>query len=267
QRYLAQLNQGDQAGKLELTIAYIGACPLDKHLKLALRHELDPKDPKGNPYIFGKERKSLKELLLSEPWDYITIQQASLKTPDISTYRPWAQKLCDYVRKYRPDSKILVHETWSYRSDAPLYRDGKTDTHKMYRQLHDAYLTIARELGDLPVIPVGTAFDQARQRPDWQYRPDTDFDFAQATEPQLPRQDHSLNVGWHWGKDRSGKKVLRNDARHANAAGCLLAGMVWREIILGADARKNTFVPEGMTPADAVILRDVAHNVAAEYRR
>jgi len=263
-QYCKKLNEADPDNQLLLTVAYIGGCPLDKHVKLAKINEEAPDDPQGKPYPVGKEKKSLKEMLTADKWDYVTIQQASWLSPDINTYRPWAKELCDYIKKYCPEAKIVVFETWAYRSDDPMFKAGKKTSEEMYNKLHAAYQTIAAESGGLRIIPVGTAFHNALARPDWQYKADSNFDFAKAEFPALPEQEHSLNVGWNWNTDKkTGSKKIKIDGHHANSAGCFLAGLVWREFFLGVDVRNNKFVPEKMSEADAAILRQVAHDTMA----
>ena len=263
-QYCKALNAADPENELQLTVANIGGCPLEKHVKLAKIHEENPADPQGIPYSFGKEKKSLKQLLTSDKWEYVTIQQFSMWSPDIKTYRPWAKELYDYIKKYCPEAQVVIHETWSYRSDDPMYKDGKKTHVDMYNHLHAAYKTIAGELGGLRIIPVGTAFQNALARPDWQYQADSKFDFEKAVAPALPDQTHSLHTGYHWSTDKkTGAKKLNMDGHHAGTAGCFLAGLVWREFFLGVDVRNNKFVPKGISEADAVILRQVAHDTVA----
>ncbi len=262
-QYRNELNAADPENELQLTVAYIGGCSLETHVKLARVHEQNPADPKGKPYPIGKEMKSLKELLTADKWDYITIQQFSWLSPDINSYRPWAKDLCDYIKKYCPDVPIVVYETWAYRSDDSLFKDGKRTDVDMYHHLHAAYQTIAGELGNLPLIPVGTAFYNALQRPDWQFCKDEKFDPSKAVYPELPDQTHSLHVGWYWKNEKDGSQKLVMDGHHAGNAGCFLAGLVWREFFLGVDARNNKFVPKEIGEADAVILRQVAHDAVA----
>jgi hypothetical protein len=47
------------------------------------------------------------------------VQQASIKSHDLETYRPHMANLVDYIKKYAPKSKIIVHQTWAYRVDDP----------------------------------------------------------------------------------------------------------------------------------------------------
>jgi len=159
----------------------------------------------------------------------------------------------------------VVYETWAYRSDDPKFNGQNAEkSFDMYRKLHQNYREIAAELGNLRIIPVGTAFENALQRPDWQFKIDPAFDSKTAKPPTLPNQQHSLHVGFYWGKDKAGNPKLVYDGHHAGAAGEFLAGLVWREFLLGVDVRKNTFVPKNMTPEDAAILRATAHATVSE---
>ncbi len=89
---------------------------------------------------------------------------ASIKSHDIANYRPSASELRDYIKKFAPNSEIVVHQTWAYRVDDPRFtkpseKPGEPATQEaMYTGLTSAYNTIARELGGLRIIPTGDAF-------------------------------------------------------------------------------------------------------------
>ncbi|MEZ0273990.1 MAG: DUF4886 domain-containing protein, partial [Roseimicrobium sp.] len=93
----------------------IGGSSMQVHWDKAMLHEKNPQDPKGL-YTF---KQGLKAVLAADKWDYVTIQQASIKSHDLATYQPYATQLRDYVKKYAPQAELLVHETWAYRKDDP----------------------------------------------------------------------------------------------------------------------------------------------------
>src|SRR3954469_15472835 len=68
--------------------ASIGGGTLAQHWEKILRHADDPEDRRG----LYSTRRSLEEELGAEPWDYVTIQQASVLSHDVSTYRPYARQ-------------------------------------------------------------------------------------------------------------------------------------------------------------------------------
>lgn len=203
--------------------------------------------------------RSLRQELESEPWDYVTIQQASIKSHDIATYRPFAEQLRDYIKKYAPSATLLVHQTWAYRCDDPRFRapsskSGEPRTQaEMYAGLKNAYRAIAAELG-ARLIPVGNAFYLADTDPRWGYRPDTAFDFKNATPPALPHQHHSLHIGWRW---KDGK--LGMDGHHASVAGQYLGACVWYETLYGESVVGNRFAPPGLDADDVRFLQETAH--------
>lgn len=246
---------------LVLKTANLGGCSLERHWTIAEKAEANPQDPAGR--IYGK---SLRELLESGTWDFVTIQQYSFISNDTATYRPYARNLHDYIKKHAPAAEVLMHETWAYRDDDPRFRDPKLPYTKkqMYDELSRAYRTIAGELG-IRVIPVGDAFFRADTDPQWGYKADPNFDPKSATQPNLPVQEHSLHVGWRWIKDaKTGVTKLSIDGHHANENGCYLAGCVWLEFLFGESAVGNKFLPKGMTAETAAYLQKVAHETVRE---
>lgn len=238
----------------------IGGSGPDQHLAKAALHETDPKDKNGR---YGTSGKSLKEELQAEKWDIITIQQASIRSHDPATYRPGAKQLYDYIKKYAPDSEIVIHQTWAYRVDDPrfskqTYAEGEPRTQKeMYDSLSNAYRTIAKELG-IRRIPVGDAFYAADTDPKWGYKPDASFDVKSAKPPTRPNQTNSLHVGYYWNKT-SNPPSLKMDGHHANPAGEYLGGLVFYEFLFGQSPVGNKYRPEGMDEDDARFLQETAH--------
>lgn len=239
----------------------IGGSGPDQHLAKAAIHEKDRKD-KAGLYTSGK---SLRQELLAEKWDVITIQQASIRSHDVANYRPAAKDLYDYIKKYAPASEVVIHQTWAYRVDDPRFRTpsgkpGEPKTQKeMYDGLASAYRTIAKELG-VRRIPVGDAFHAADTDPKWGFQPDPKFDPKTAKPPALPDQKHSLHIGQRWGT-ADGEAALRMDGHHASPAGEYLGGLVFYEFLYGTSAVGNQFRPEGVDADYARFLQETAHKV------
>lgn len=258
-RYLNDLAKAGGHILIHQPLVLPGASFQDQVTK-AKKHEANPKT-KAGLYACGL---GLKEALTKVKWDYVTIQQASIKSADFRTYQPHAGWLRDYIFKHAPHAELLIHQTWAYRVDDPRFlrpsgRDGEPQSHvQMYRDLTSAYDQIAVELGGT-VIPVGDAFYAVDTDENWRFKHDTGFDFKTATAPKLPDQRNSLHVGWQWKKQKSGKLTLSMDGHHANGAGEYLGGCVWYEVLFGQSAVGNRFVPEGMTPEYARFLQDTAH--------
>ena len=238
---------------------------LEQHVKRLQAYEANPADVEGRGYTNPVTRKnkdwSLREALESEKWDFVTIQQASPKSFLPETYEPFAGILVAYIKKYAPTAEILVHETWAYREDHGFFNKGDGfDQKGMYDKLRAAYADLARGYG-FRIIPVGDAFQLARARERWTFAgPDKDFDYKAPPADALPRQPGSLNVGWVWKKSpKTGKVEFTLDAIHANRDGRYLGAAVFFEVIFGESVVENSFVPPGMDPADARLLREIAH--------
>lgn len=243
----------------------IGGSGPDQHLTKAALHEKDPKDKTG---LYGSG-KSLKQELLADKWDVITIQQASIRSHDVASYRPAAKELYDYIKKYAPDSEVVIHQTWAYRTDDPRFgapgKGGEPRTQKeMYDGLSGAYRTIAKELG-VRRIPVGDAFYAADTDPKWGYKPDPEFDPKTAKPPALPDQAHSLHIGRRW-VTVDGKAALQMDGHHASPAGEYLGGLVFYEFLYGTSAVGNTFRPDGVSADYARFLQDTAHKAVGHAK-
>ena len=239
--------------------ASIGGCPLEKHVGLAEAFEKDPQDPRGRPYEKGK--MSLRDMLQRDKWDYVTIQQASIKSFELDSYRPWAKQLYDYIKRYAPQAEVLIHQTWAYREDDDRFRSGEFSADLMHQRLTEAYSTIAGELG-CRMIPVGNAFKTARAT-GWGFDAKFTVDPKAYQYPKAPEQGRTLHAGWRW-STRGDKRKLAVDTHHAGVAGEYLGGCVWFEFLFQQSIVGNTFVPLGLTADDARSLQNVAHRVVVE---
>lgn len=259
--------------QLVLLRANLGGASFEEHAKQLTAHEADRTAPLPRPYVdtgyapwrTRKDGFPLREALQAEPWDFITIQQASILSFRPESFQPHANTLIAYLRQHAPRSRILIHQTWAYREDYADFKDG-FDQAGMFAALRANYEQLARE-HDLKIIPVGEAFQIARATPRWRFVPDRNFNFKSAVPDALPDQTGSLNVGWRWTKGTAKTKpALQLDYRHANLAGEYLGAAVFYEILFGADVRAVDFTPPGLSPADAAQLRSIAHEAAARYR-
>ena len=96
---------------------YIGGCPLRSH-------DGNIKENKKDYELFIDGSSigrfvSINEALLMEKWDYVSLQQASHVSGDISSYYPYFNNVYTYVKKVCPDAKIMWHQTWAYSGKNP----------------------------------------------------------------------------------------------------------------------------------------------------
>lgn len=248
------LPQLSREGGHELTIGRAEASghSLQQHWQGVEANDADP--TKGK--IYGG--KSLRELLSAGTWDVVTIQQASFSSGNIDSYRPYAEKLRDFIKKLQPQAEVVLHQTWTYRSDAAKFaaigggQTAATDR-EMWEKTTVAYRTIAAELG-VRLIPTGDAFWRVGSNPQWAYKKDLRFDFAKPVFPNLPDQTNSLHAGYQWKEQTK----LELDANHASEAGKFLASLVWYGFLFNESPEKSKVVPGGVPANFAPYLREVA---------
>lgn len=230
-------------------------------------------------------------MLRSGTWDYVTLQQFSGDSDKPETYEPYSAQLIAAVREQSPTARIIVHQTWAYRADHPLFfsadperqsaderlrlahsrdklqRSEPLTQQKMYEGLRAAYDQLVARYG-LLMVPVADAFQIVRALPEWRFTyPDPAFDYERPAAGSVPRQEGSLIGGWFWRTDRrTGVVSFALDAKHANVAGKYLGACVFFESLTGQDAREIEWRPNGLTEAKAESLRRAAH-AAVDLRK
>jgi len=268
--FLEDIARGVGGVGFEIGRASLGGCSLEKHWNLA---QFTARHPDYRTYRLSSNPDgtvrdaSLQEALAAAPWDYITFQQFSGGSWMPSTFEPWLGHLIGLARERSPGARVLLHQTWAYRSDSPFLPEHNLNDEMMFERIRANYAYFSQRY-DCGLLPSGEAIQEARRAPGRTFRwPDPDFDFAAAEPPALPRQDHSFSIGWFWVINGSpdGVPQLRLDANHLNERGRYLVGGVWFERLTGLDARRCAFVPEGMDAADAAFLRETAHAVCVRH--
>jgi hypothetical protein len=266
--YLAELAKAE-GDTLVLHTDDVGGASLELHWKKAQAFEKDPTDKFGQ-YSGGK---GLKEALAGDRWDFVTIQQASILSHDLETYRPFAKDLSDYIHRNAPGATLLLHETWEYRIDDPRFSRSKAapgqphTQDEMYQGLSAAYSTIARELG-VRELPVGDAFHLANHDAVWGFHvQEKPFDAKNAKPGELPDQTHSLNVGMKWARQADGTTKFSMDGHHASAAGEYLGACVWYEVLFARDVQNDSFVPRELDAEYAKFLRATAHRAVHDAKQ
>ncbi len=261
-RYLPQL-AAEGGHPLKIGRAELGGCSLQRHWEIAEAAEKNPADPKGKAY----NGKSLRELLSAGTWDVVTIQQNSMNSGDVNTYRPYAKKLFDLVKSIQPHARIVMQQTWAYRTDAKTFtqiadKQFATSANEMWEKSRAAYHTISDELG-IPLFPVGDAFWKINSNSKTAYKPDTGFNIDNTQYPALPDQTNSLHVGYRY--DNS--KKLGFDANHANEAGCFLGGLVWYAVLFRESPSKLKFTPDKVSEEFGTQLKKTADQVTKKHRK
>ena len=248
--------------ELTLEEASHGGCELHRHWKYIECEESD------NVFSMYQDRRwKLRELLAREPWDIVTIQQASHYSWKPETYQPYATLIRDYVHQHAPQAEVVLQQTWAYRSDDPrltvtgLWGINQED---MFERLTDAYRRAARDLG-VRVIPTGLAVQLARRLQPEPFQPYSPSLLKTLRWPDLPPQAGALVGTIGWKKDReTGEMALWRDTIHLNARGQYLQACLWFAFLYERPVAEISFVPDQVGNQDAAFLRDVVTRTLAE---
>lgn len=133
---------------------YIGGCSLKTHyyniLEDAKKYLMEFNGFSTGFYV------SIKEALMSDEWDYITVQQASHFSYKQESYQPYLNELTAYIKKYCPHSKILIHQTWAYEDGSErLTSRGFETGAQMFSEIEKAYAQAAADIQAAGIIPCG----------------------------------------------------------------------------------------------------------------
>ena len=181
----------------------IGGCSLEKHFRNYLADNRDYTlqfNGVGTGFRF-----SIREALLSHPWDVVTIQQVSHQSPYPDTYTPYIEFLVGEIRKLCPKVKLLIHKTWAYEEGSErLFKTARFETSDaMFEAITNAYEKAALATNVDGIIPAG----------------DVMFRLSKA------------NVG-----------LVHRDTFHASLGiGRYAVAMTWLRYLTGVDVTENDF--------------------------
>lgn len=200
QRYLHRLAKQDGT-ECKTVNLYIGGCPL-------LKHYLNMLDDNATyDFEFNSEKTgikvSIRQALVSDEWDFITLQQVSHLSGKYETYSPYLEALAAYVRKYCPHAKILMHQTWAYEDGSEKLRSLEYASAKeMLSAVCDCYNKAAQSINADGIIPCGEVMMMALDMGIEKIHRDT-FHAALGTGRYL------LALCWY--KALTGKDITSND--------------------------------------------------------
>jgi len=155
--YEAARNQNVDIKTLNMSIA---GCSLEQHYSNMLSDSKEYfVDANGSVWPV---KRSMKDALVSQKWDVITVQQNSLLACDYGTYQPYLNALCDYFRLYQPKARLYIHETWGYKEGSErLINVAHFDTHRaMYEKIRDAYAQAASDIKADGIIHSGFVMNE-----------------------------------------------------------------------------------------------------------
>ena len=243
-----------QGDTLKLAFANHGGCSIQRHWKYVTEEEADVNK---KYYTLNGKKAKLREVLASDKWDIISIQQVSTQSYVKGSFYPELDKLVAYVKKYAPESQIVFQQTWSYRVDSTHYQRRKITQQKMDAGIDANYKEASAKFG-FKVIPTGHAVKIARSEQKETFVPMTSAAKKALKEGENPVEKGSFCVGWVWKKDKkTGKTGLSFDPSHLNSRGRYLQACVWYGFVFKKSPLEIKYNGK-LNPADAAFLRGCA---------
>ena len=241
--------------KLILDRANLGGCSLQKHWTLHLKAE---KKADFKPYyVYGDKsipHYTLRSKLTEQKWDIITIQQVSRGSWDYNTFQPYADNLIKLIRELAPQAEIVVHQTWSYRADAPEFKPGhkwNMDQKTMYEKAAASYAKLAEKY-NLRVIPTGLAVQIYREKTPVKFKICPQEEFKNFKYPALPDQSGEVVGVTRWQKNKKdNSRYIRVDYKHFNSKGRYMQACLWFAFLFDKKCSDIKYVPEILKGTDA----------------
>ena len=202
-RYIHKIARAD-GKRVNTANLYIGGCSLERHYNNMLSgdrvYELQYNGENTHFFV------SLEEALENREWDIVTLQQVSGRSFDKSSYYPYINEICDFVRKKAPSAKIYIHETWAYENGSErLARLGRFESARdMTDAVVNTYKEIAAEIGAHGIIPSGELFGMLAES---------------SADAKIHRDTYHASLGL-------GRYAL---------------GLLWYHTLLGASVSENSF--------------------------
>ena len=255
---------------LDARSATLGGCSMERHWN---NHVKSEKDPSFKPYV--SKTSTLRDQLIREKWDIVTIQQASHFSWQAQTFEPYATNLIALVKELAPTAEIVIQQTWSYNAcDSRLHadnpkcwkHDGKpVDQTRMYELLDANYRSTA-EKHHLRVIPVGDAIQLYRKYMGKKLFSKTMADFEAPSPKSVMTND--VVARFYERKDpKTGEKKLAVDSIHLNARGQYLQSLVWYAMLFDKDPEKVTYKPDFVTDEEAALFKKCAKEAVKNYKQ
>ena len=166
--YLPGLLEGAGIHNVIVARLYIGGCTLERHCKEyadGTANYIYYKSTK-NQWVTVSKNATLLDGLKDEPWDIITIQQASDDSGIYETYEAGIPKLVSIIRKEAPNPRaaIVWHMTWAYASNSDhraFPRYGRSQQ-QMYEAIRSCVDRAGKQFNIPVIIPSGEAVQLAR---------------------------------------------------------------------------------------------------------
>lgn len=146
--------------------AHIGGIGLDGHWKNIQKNSASYRYVRYENNKYSSSRnKTLPQILRSDDWDIVFLQQNSKNSGDYSTFQPYLNNIQNYILKTVKNStrvKIGLNGTWAYATTYHSYPAYATNQLMMYDAITNAYRKALSSASFDYYIPTGTAIQNAR---------------------------------------------------------------------------------------------------------
>ncbi len=214
----ARLHQMAESAGIDIYVnsLYIGGCSLEMHAN-NIRANADTYAQYING-AWGSNQISIRNALLSEKWDIVTIQQASHFSGHYETYEPFGSEILDEIKMYAPDARIYFHRTWAYELDSThsAFASYGCSQEKMYKMIVDASCKFCAD-HSLPIIPAGDVIQKLRQYPEFDYSRDGDTLCRDGFHISLSYGRYALAATWL--ETLTGVSIFDSKYDHPNTEG------------------------------------------------
>ncbi len=229
ENYLYELAAA-QGDSLVIGNAYIGGCSIDRHVNNLKT---------GNAaYAFRKivggkktdtKKSRLDSIIVNEPWDIITLQQASPLSgqPESCANLGELKRMVLELATNR-NVEIVWHLTWAYpqKSRSGAFKNYEGSQEIMYKAIVNTAKQVLPSVGIRRCIPSGITI-------------------------QLARED-------------LGDCMNRDDIHLSNSLGRFAAACTWCEFLTDKSVIYNSYWPNDISGYDVKVIHKAAHNALKE---
>ena len=189
--------------------------------------------PGGSTLAQHASNSTVQNLLYSEVWDYVILQDQS-QNPSFPPSQvanevyPYAESLCEDVRQANACSKPVFFMTWGRENGDTqncVFYPPLCTYEGMQDRLTESYTEMAEDNNSL-LAPVGTAWKSVRE-----------------SHPNI--------------------NLYSSDGSHPSIHGSYLAACVFYATLF-SDNPINIFIPQGITIEEALIIQETAYNTTIE---
>lgn len=213
--------------QVRVVTLYIGGCSLYRHYRNMLSEE------KAYEYYINGIRSglyvSLKEALLLEEWDIVTLQQCSPQSGVYESYFPYLPELSEYVKRLAPAAKQYMHMTWGYAEGSKMLENSQYESR------------------DEMIFCVRRAYNMAAE--------------AIHADGVIPCLDAMCKL-----YDEIGDETYRDGFHASLGIGRYTLALVWFMTLVGKDVEGNRFddFDVDMTADEIMLARDIAREAVLE---